>query len=91
MRLVGATNFFIKMPFIIEGFVQGLAGSLIAFFFLFTVQSFLFPKITSHISLMLGAIEPLIISSNLLIILFILGGGLGVLGSLVSLGRFMKV
>lgn len=91
MRLVGATNFFIKMPFIIEGFVQGLAGSLIALFFLFTVQSFLFPKITSHISLLLGAIEPLIISSNLFVILFILGGGLGVLGSLVSLGRFMKV
>ncbi len=91
MRLVGATDIFIKMPFIIEGFVQGLVGSLIALFFLFTCQSFLFPKITSYISLLLGATGPLIISSHLMISLFILGGGLGMLGSFVSLGRFMKV
>ncbi len=91
MRLVGATDFFIKMPFIIEGFVQGFVGSLIALIFLFTSQSVLFPKITAYSSLLFGATGPLIISSHLLIILFILGGGLGMLGSVVSLGRFMKV
>ena len=30
MKLVGATNWFIRMPFISEGFMQGLFGSLVA-------------------------------------------------------------
>ena len=91
MRLVGATDVFIKMPFIIEGFIQGLKGSFIAHLFLVTAQNFFFPTISSTITLLLGYPGPIILSSNLLIILFVLGGGLGVLGSLVSLGRFMKV
>lgn len=91
MRLVGATDIFIKMPFIIEGFMQGAIGSFIALLFLITVQNFFFSKISSTISLLLGYTGPISLSSNLLIFLFVLGGGLGVLGSVVSLGRFMKV
>ncbi len=30
MKLVGATNWFIRVPFILEGFIQGLLGALIA-------------------------------------------------------------
>jgi cell division transport system permease protein len=91
MRLVGATDSFIKMPFIIEGFVQGIIGSLIALIFLFTAQYILFPKVSTYIAILFGSTLPIILSTNLLIILLILGGGLGILGSLVSLVRFMKV
>jgi len=30
MKLVGATNWFIRIPYITEGFIQGLLGSLVA-------------------------------------------------------------
>lgn len=49
MHLVGATRFFIAMPFIIEGMIQGLVGSTfgIVFFFLFKAVFMLEPSLRS--------------------------------------------
>lgn len=41
MRLVGATNFFVRGPFVLEGMLQGLAGSGLAMLVLFTLFNFL--------------------------------------------------
>ncbi len=49
MRLVGATNWFIKSPFLIEGMIQGIAGGIIAsgILYLFTnlVRDIIFPRL----------------------------------------------
>ena len=39
MNLLGATNGFIKLPFIIEGLLQGILGSLLSFFILYFIYS----------------------------------------------------
>ena len=55
MKLVGATNFFIQVPFFFEGLIQGLAGSLLALGILYASYKILIGKIISDYSLYLGA------------------------------------
>jgi cell division transport system permease protein len=40
MKLVGATNWFIRVPYITEGFIQGLLGSLVAIAFVSLLNTF---------------------------------------------------
>ncbi|MBF0543195.1 MAG: ABC transporter permease [Candidatus Riflebacteria bacterium] len=45
MRLVGATNWFIRWPFLIEGMIQGLIGALVAVFLLIVSYKFIVARI----------------------------------------------
>jgi len=91
MRLVGASNSFIKGPFFFEGFIQGLTAGGIAVGLLYL----LFKMAKSYISTSAGLFFTYIDFSFLNtpeIALFIIGGTLvGTLGSLLSLGRFLKI
>lgn len=90
MRLVGATNGFVRTPFFLEGIMQGLLGSVLALgilsgcFKLFThwiTQSSIFPL---HL-LSLSFLPPPYV------VCIVLGGMLtGVLGSLFSLGPYLR-
>ncbi len=91
MSLVGATRFFIKAPFLIEGIIQGFAGSSIAVALLFGLfEGFL------HNADSLMAFNP--VSSSLeflpleyICALLLAGIMLGFIGSLTSLKRFINV
>jgi len=88
MRLMGATGGFIKAPFFIEGFFQGLAGGLLALLALFLI----FNLLVSQIKLPLGlsVVQLTFLSPVLTWTLAGSGGVLGILGSLISLRRFMR-
>lgn len=90
-RLVGATNNFIRFPFILEGIILGLLGSLLAIGFLWLIIN-LFPLYVGH---SLGAFREFFQLRSLTapqVAVFILGGGLiGLIGSLTSLARFLKI
>lgn len=91
MRLVGASNTFIKGPFFFEGFIQGLTAGGIAVGLLY----FLFKMAKSYIASSAGLFFTYIDFTFLgtpEVILFIIGGTLvGILGSLLSLSRFLKI
>ena len=80
MRLVGATNIFIKSPFIIEGIVQGIIGggiaALIIWMLLRLVQNILFPQISVPVYL------PLMTA--------LLGFFFGLFGSYLSVNKYLK-
>ncbi len=89
MSLVGATRFFIKAPFLVEGIIQGGAGALIAVtllfglyeLFLYNADSFLtFNPATSGLSFL---------SPEYIGALLLSGVLLGFMGSLTSLRRFI--
>lgn len=91
MALVGATSFFIKAPFLIEGLMQGLAGAVIAVAMLFGLYegflhnagSFLtFNPVSSGLGFL-----PLEYIGGLLLA----GAMLGFIGSLTSLKRFINL
>jgi cell division transport system permease protein len=50
MKLVGATNWFVRGPFMVEGLLCGLAGSLLAVFFLVLGKAIALPAILGHIT-----------------------------------------
>ena len=88
MRLVGATDFFIKAPFLIEGLLHGLGGALLAAGGLSLLILFLFSHL--DLPLRLAVMAGSLPTGQLLAGFLGLGLLLGVLGSLVSLRRFLR-
>ena len=91
MKMVGATDSFIRWPFIYEGFILGLTGSLIAYFTLFG----LYGMASGRILELEAGLFQLVLFSNVSAPLFILftgiGFGVGVGGSGLALNRYLKV
>ena len=50
MKLVGATNWFVRGPFMLEGLICGVAGALLAVFFLVLGKAVALPAIMPHLS-----------------------------------------
>ena len=90
MKLVGATNWFIRWPFILEGVLEGLVGSFIAILVAFSVKVWILDKLIENLQFL-----RLSLSAGLLPVLIpcILVGGviIGALGSTYALGRFLEV
>jgi len=91
LRLVGATNTFIRVPFLMEGVAMGVAGAALSLVIVLAlVKSF-----PLYLGSSLGALQELISFRYLSAsqVLGLLGGGglVGFLGSLSSIGRFLKI
>ena len=90
LKLVGATNWYIKFPFIIEGALLGLAGSILAGIILFGLLQ-LFPSYATFIfNLLKDVITVEVIPTSLFLRLLLLGTGIGLLSSLFSTQHFLK-
>jgi cell division transport system permease protein len=85
MRLVGATQAYVKGPFVVEGMVQGGLGGLLAVLLLWVAFRFLREDLMAASDLLGRA--PLTLPSDLVLVLVIGGMAVGVAGSLVSLRR----
>lgn len=88
MALVGATNWFIRVPFLIEGFLQGTSGALLAMGGLFMGYSFLVGKIHAiapFLPLVTATGELALMGSQILL----MGMVLGLLGALLSLRKIL--
>jgi len=90
MKMVGASDWFIRWPFVIEGLVLGLLGSLVPVAGLYYGYRYVVEWVSFNIPF-LGLMPPSEVFHFLLQTLFILGIGLGVLGSSFSLRKFLKV
>lgn len=91
LRLVGATNTFIRMPFLFEGFVLGFLGSLLSLIILYMLMK-LFPL---YVGSSLGAARQLFELRPLTAeqMSWLIAGGIitGTLGSISSVSRFLRV
>lgn len=92
MRLVGATNTFIRWPFFIEGALLGLIGSLIPAFLLLFGYWQLLHNSNFDLSAFLLQLKPYEqIREIMIILLVIIGTSTGVLGSLLSIRKYLKI
>jgi cell division transport system permease protein len=80
MRLVGATDMFIRMPFLIDGVVKGLCGGLLALLLVWITNR----VINEYF------IETIFFDRQMIFFGVIGGAMMGVLGSLVSVGRHLR-
>lgn len=89
MSLVGATRLFIKMPFLIEGLLQGLAGGLLALALSVAIYYLFLHNAGNFISFNPATAGLAFLPVEAMLGLVLTGALLGLLGSLTSLRRFM--
>lgn len=87
LRLVGASNWFIKTPFFIEGVIQGAAGGLLASSMLAFGRYVIIDSAPPYLSFIADAPLPMAALAGLLVLSGIF---LGAAGSLMSMGKFLK-
>jgi cell division transport system permease protein len=89
MKLVGATNWFVRGPFMLEGLLTGALGALAAIFLLFLGRHLAVPAILGHIENDPNVQAlPFVWTSA---ILLSVGLGIGAVGSGLTLRRFLKI
>ncbi len=89
MKLVGATNWFIRVPFLIEGVVQGLFGAAAAIVSLFAIKALFIDPLRNKIGFM-----PLVQTQDVVFavpFLLLAGVLVAVIASLLAMRRFLEV
>lgn len=84
MKLVGATDGFIRKPFIVEGILQGLISSVLALFILWVIQEVAVAYVPQLPSLPTS--QTIVFSASLLVAGFVMGW----MGSVSAVRRFLK-
>jgi cell division transport system permease protein len=89
MQLVGATNLYIRLPFICEGLLDGILGATLAVVVLAIAKATIWPRLlealpwaaldTAHLNAPLFALE-----------LLLVGSALGTVASWISVGRYLR-
>jgi cell division transport system permease protein len=87
MRLVGATEAVVRLPLVLQGMAQGLAGAILALASLEVVFFLLAPRLEPLLSLTLGLSRAVFLSAPEMLALMLGGAALGALGGLLTRGR----
>lgn len=88
MRLVGASGAYIKVPFFLEGVLQGVLGGLLAIGILSAGYYSVASEIPAYFNFVVASPMPMPV---LFAVLVAAGVSMGVAGSLISMARFLRV
>ncbi len=93
MKYVGATNSYIKGPFIIEGVSFGILGALVSLAITYFGYGYLFEVINQRLYdfFQIMLVAPTMIFADIAIIFLAIGAGIGALGSVLAMKRFLNV
>ena len=90
MKYVGATDWFIRWPFLLEGMTLGFCGAVVASLFINCIYSGLLERIHATLAFLpLLPTYPLLLYVD--VFLLVAGTGIGALGSYISLRKFLQV
>ena len=85
LALVGASRSFVRIPFLLEGILQGAVGGLIAVALLFLSFQLVLPQLEQGFALLLGSVRPHFFSGAAVAWVLVAGAGLGLFGSAMAL------
>ena len=92
MRMCGATNSFIRWPFVFEGLILGLMGATVAFFTQWGIYAAIYRGVAAHNALELFPLLPFAAMWKLVLGVFVVAGALiGAFGSGLAIRRFLRV
>lgn len=94
MKMIGATDFFVRFPFVVEGIVIGLLGAIIPLAIIYEVYNYLIEYILNTFSVISDMMDFMTIDEifkYLLPVGLILGIGIGLVASLVTVKKHVKI
>ena len=91
MRSVGATGLFIRAPFYFEGLLQGLLGAVLALAILFALFQLFLSKVYEPLRSLLGNYPAQFLSLEQMAAVALGGVVLGLFGTQVSVGRYLRL
>ena len=95
MKYIGATNLFVRLPFVLEGIIIGLIGAVIPLVALYFLYQKAVEYIIQRFSIINHYVDGLLPVNNVFAILIpvglILGMGIGFLGSMFTIRKHLKV
>lgn len=89
LKLVGATDWFVKIPFLLEGAIQGIASGGLALLILFFAYSLLCSEKLHFFTI--AVLEFKFLPQEYVFLIFFLSVALGLLGSFIATGRFISI
>lgn len=96
MQYIGATNGYVRGPFMIEGIMLGLIGSVVSILLIFLGYNYIINYLAGRYVALLSGMSGYMVGvemilNDLIIIFLTIGIGIGILGSLISLKKFLSV
>ena len=90
MRMVGASNWYIRLPYMLEGIFIGIIGAIIPILIIYFGYTFVYGGAGTILPAMLKLREPFPFIWQCSGLLVALGSGVGLFGSFVSVRKFLK-
>lgn len=94
MKYIGATDFFVRGPFVLEGMLIGLLGAAVPLFLIYNLYSYVLNYITDRFSILSGILAFLSVDEIfgvLLPVSLLMGVGIGFLGSVATVRKHLRV
>lgn len=92
MRLVGASNTYIKLPFFFEGLILGFLGSILPIIICCYGYIYLYDKLNGQLfTAIISLVEPNIIVLNIIVYIILVGVSVGAFGSYRAVRRYLKI
>ncbi len=90
MRLVGASNGFIRGPFVMEGILQALVGAVLAIICISVIRSTAMPHLETMVTFLPLTVDPSVYTM-IYIVLVVAGVIVGALGSIWAMRKYLKI
>ena len=94
MKLIGATNFFVRAPFLIEGMIIGLIGAIIPLVLLFVMYKKVIEYVLTKFSMLSRVVQFMSVTQAFEVltpVALILGMGIGLFGSVITIRKHLRV
>lgn len=94
MKLIGATNFFVRAPFLIEGMIIGLIGAIIPLVLLFVMYKKVIEYVLTKFSMLSSVVQFMSVTQVFEVltpVALILGMGIGLFGSVLTIRKHLRV
>lgn len=94
MKLIGATNFFVRAPFLIEGMIIGLIGAIIPLVLLFVMYKKGIEYVLTKFSMLSSVVQFMSVTQVFEVltpVALILGMGIGLFGSVITIRKHLRV
>ncbi len=93
MKYIGATNSYIKTPFVVEGILFGIVAAIISIVIVYFGYGYVFDLVNERLYELFSVVlvPPQTILKDISIMFLVIGSGIGALGSMISMKKYLNV